>query len=422
MDLNGIRRQLREEVTMAQGVSRSLTRDSLGEAIQRQVDRLPRDVRKSLSDGDRAMLVQQVIDDILGFGPLQPLLADRSVTEIMVLAPDAVYVERGGIKQLAECRFNDANQVRVIVERMMSSSGRRLDESIPYCDFSLEDGSRVHVIIPPLAVGCAQVTIRKFLDTIRDINDLVTFGTLDERMATFLVACMRAKQSLLFSGATGCGKTTTLAALSSYIDARERIVTIEDTQELNLQQDHVVPLLTRMPNIEGKGEVTLRDLLKNSFRMRPSRILLGEIRGAEAMDYLQAVNSGHRGCCAVLHASSPADAVSRLETLALYAGLNLPVEAIRRQMASGIDVIIQQDQLHDGSRKITHLTAVNGIENGEVKLQDLFRFDLESTDSEGRAHGSFRAVAAPDNLDVFRRIGIDLPKDLFVEPRPGPGP
>ena len=295
----------------------------------------------------------------------------------------------------------------------MMDSGRRLDESIPYCDFAYIDGSRVHVIIPPLAVGCAQITIRKFLDTIQNVDDLVGFGTLDERMAEFLVACIRGKRNLLFSGATGCGKTTTLAALSTYIDPAERVVTIEDTLELNLNQAHVVPLLTRPPNIEGTGEVTLRDLLRNSLRMRPSRILLGEIRGAEAMDYLQAVNSGHRGCSAVLHAASPADALRRVETLSLYAGLNLPASAIRRQIASGIDLIVQQDQLHDGSRKITHITELRGLADGEILLQDLFRYELQSTDADGRTHGRFVAVNAPSDLEAFHRIGIKLSPELF---------
>jgi pilus assembly protein CpaF len=277
----------------------------------------------------------------------------------------------------------------------------------------LPDGSRVHVIIPPLADRYPQVTVRKFLETIRNLDDLVRFQTLNEPMAEFLEACMQAKKNLLFSGATGSGKTTTLAAMSAYIDPQERIVSIEDTRELQLKQRHVVYLVTRSANIEGTGEVTLRDLLRNSLRMRPSRILLGEIRGAEALDYLQALSSGHRGCSAVLHASTPGDAVRRLETLALFAGLNLPVSAIRRQIAAGLDIVIQQEQLSDGARKITHISEVRGIKDDEVVIQDLFRYELEGTGDDGAVNGRFVAVAAPSDLSYFTRRGIRLPAALF---------
>ena len=413
MDITTLAHQLRESVTMALGYNERASRDQVATMTRNHIESLPRGTRKELTPEQKEELVDSVCNDILGLGPLQELMQDDEVTEIMVTGPHAVYIERGGRKVLSDCRFKDAGHVRTIVERMMMDSGRRLDESVPYCDFAYTDGSRVHVIIPPLAVGCAQVTIRKFLDTIQDVQDLVRFGTLDERMAEFLVACMQAKRNLLFSGATGCGKTTTLAALSTYISPGERVVTIEDTLELNLNQAHVVPLLTRPPNIEGTGEVTLRDLLRNSLRMRPSRILLGEIRGSEAMDYLQAVNSGHRGCSAVLHAASPADALRRVETLSLYAGLNLPASAIRRQIASGIDLIIQQDQLHDGSRKVTHISEIRGIEDDEILVQDLFRYELESTDEAGRAHGRFVALDAPADLAAYARVGIELSADLF---------
>ena len=418
MDLTAIERQIQEEVLMGLRLNERPERGDLEESIRKAVHRLPRDVRKQLGDQALEVLIQRVSDTVLGFGPLQSLLEDPSVTEIMVLAPDTIYIERDGIKQLASDRFLDAAQVRVIVERMMTGSGRRLDETQPYCDFALDDGSRVHVIIPPLALKCPQITIRKFLGTINDIDDLVNFGTLDPRMAQFLVACMRGRKNLLFSGATGSGKTTTLSAMSHYLDPQERIIIIEDTRELNLAQEHVVSLITKSPNIEGAGEVTLRDLVRNTLRMRPSRILLGEIRGAEAMDFLQALNSGHRGCSAVLHASAPDDAVRRLETLALYAGLNLPVHAIRQQISSGLDIIIQQEQQSDGSRKITHITEVLGMEGDQVQLQDLYRYELLSTDSAGQIEGQFTAVASPADLSYFEARGIALPAALFENGAP----
>lgn len=333
----------------------------------------------------------------------------------MVTAPDTIYVERNGSKEIAPNRFTDVGHVRAVVERMISESARRLDERMPYADFALADGSRVHVIIPPLALDCPQITIRKFLDTIFGISDLIAWGTLDERMARFLAACILGKKNLLFSGATGCGKTTTLAALSAEIDPKERIITIEDTRELNLLQQHVVSLLTRPANIEGTGEITLRDLMRNSLRMRPSRILLGEIRGEEALDFLQALNSGHRGCSAVLHASSPRDALYRLETLALFAGLGLPVDAIRQQIASGLDIIVQQEQIDDGSRKVTHVSEVRGMANGEVVVQDLFRYEVLSTAEDGTISGEFIAVTPPADLGYFIRRGIELPHSLFTE-------
>ena len=415
MDIDGLHIKLREQVSMSHGMNQTMTRLSVTEAVKQNLGRMPREVRKELTDRDLADLANRVADDLLGFGPLQGLMDDPEVTEVMVNAPHRVYVERNGHKTLSDIRFIDEAHVRMVVERMMDPSGRRLDESVPFCDFSLNDGSRVHVIIPPLAVAGPKVTIRKFLDTIENVDDLLRFGTLDRRMADFLIACMRGKRNLLFSGATGCGKTTTLAALSYYIDTQERIVTIEDTLELNLRQQHVVSLLTRPPNIEGKGEITLRDLLRNSLRMRPSRILLGEIRAGEALDYLQALNSGHRGCSAVMHASAPQDAVHRLETLAMYAGLNLPLFAIRQQIASGLDIIIQQDQMHDGSRRITHITEVQGTENEDVVLRDLFRFELEGTDADGTVRGRYLALGPPRDLDLFRKQGLDLPDALFVE-------
>jgi pilus assembly protein CpaF len=317
---------------------------------------------------------------------------DPGITEIMVNGPYKVYIEKSGKKVLSGVEFDDESHLRYIVEKMLAPTGRRVDESYPYVDFSLEDGSRINVIIPPLAVGGAVATIRKFLSTIEKIEDLVRLGTIDGRMADFLVACIKAKVNILFSGATGSGKTTTLEVLSSYLDPQERIISIEDALEISLRQEHVVKLLTRSPSIEGKGEVTLRDLFRNTLRMRPTRIILGEIRGAEAMDYLQALNSGHRGCLSVIHASSPQDALGRLETMALYAGLNLPPRVIRQQIASGLNLIIQHEQMPDGSRKITHLTQIAGLKDEHIILEDMFFFEIEGMDREGRVKGGWRTT------------------------------
>lgn len=418
MDLAQLKQQIRQEIAFSFSRGDTMTREAVKERGRQCLKKLDRDARKLLAGEDDESILEGFCNDLMGFGPLQALLADPDVTEIMVNGPNEIYVERGGHKTPTTITFSNAGHLRTIVEKMMEGTARRLDESVPFADFALPDGSRVNVIIPPLAVGGAMVTIRKFLDTIKNVDHLVRYGTLDQRMAQFLVAAIRAKKNILFSGATGCGKTTTLGALSSYLNESERIVVIEDTIELELNQRHTVRLLTRPPNIENKGEVTLRDLLRNSLRMRPSRIILGEIRSAEAMDYLQALNSGHRGCLAVMHAATPRDTVSRLETLALFAGLNLPVFAIRQQIASGLDIIVQQEQLHDGSRKVSHITEVRGTEGDQVVLQDLFRFEIERTDEQGKVHGSFIACGKPRDLDLYRRKGIPV-DDAWFEPLVG---
>jgi pilus assembly protein CpaF len=289
-----------------------------------------------------------------------------------------------------------------------------VDESFPYVDFSLDGGSRVNVIIPPLAVGGAVITIRKLSRSIRKIEDLLNLGTIDKRMGEFLVACIKAKINILFSGATGSGKTTTLEVLSSYINPEERIVTIEDALELNLQQEHVVRLLTRPPNIEGKGEISLRDLFRNTLRMRPTRIILGEIRGEEAMDYLQALNSGHKGCLAVIHATTPLDAVRRLETMALYAGLNLSSQVIRQQICSGLDLIIQCEQLIDGSRKITYITEVEKLKEERIILKDIFRYEIEGV-KETEIKGRFKAINKPSFLDLLKKRGVFIKEEIFKD-------
>ncbi|MFA6282072.1 MAG: CpaF family protein, partial [Candidatus Omnitrophota bacterium] len=361
-------------------------------------------------------VIKELCDEFLGWGPLQKLMNDPEVTEIMINGPYKIYMEKNGKKVVTDVKFDDETHLRHSIEKMLIPAARRVDESYPYVDFSLKDGSRVNVIIPPLSVGGATVTIRKFLRSISVIENLVELGTIDQRMAKFLVACIKAKVNILFSGATGSGKTTTLEVLSSYINPQERIIVIEDTLELTLRQEHVVRLLTRPQNIEGKGEISIRDLFINTLRMRPTRIILGEIRGAESMDYLQALNSGHRGCLAVIHASSPFDALTRLETTALYAGLNMPVWAIRKQVASGVDLIVQHDQLTDGSRKITYITEViDRLEEDEVILKDIFRYEIEKVDEEKHVVGSFKAKGAPGFLPIFKKKGIEIDESIFTE-------
>lgn len=358
-------------------------------------------------------LVLAVCDDLLGFGPLEPLLGDASITEIMVNGPGRIYIERHGRRQLSETRFDDEGHLRTIMEKMLALAGRRLDESSPCVDFSLKDGSRVNAIISPLAVDGSSITIRKFLADLNSLDDLVRLKTINEPMSRFLRAAVRAKLNILFSGATGAGKTATLNVLSHEIAPDERIITIEDALELKLNQQHVVRLLTRANNIEGKGSVSVRQLFSNTLRMRPSRIILGEIRGEEALDYLQAINSGHDGTLAVLHASTPADVIGRLETMAMYAGLELPSAEIRRQIASGLNLIIQHEQLADGSRKITYLTEVAGIKaDGEIILNDLFRFEITGRADSGEVTGEFKLINSPANLARFKKRGIRL-EEIF---------
>jgi len=370
-----------------------------------------KDKRLTLGPVEKEALLNAICDDLLGFGPLEPLLRDSSITEIMINGPYQVYVERSGRKVVAETRFDDEGHLRAMLDKMLMLAGRRLDESSPYVDFSLADGSRVNAIIAPLSADGTAITIRKFLRTLTSREDLVRLQTISPQMSRFLEAAIRAKLNILLAGATGAGKTATLNVLSDDIPDEERIVTIEDSLELNLNQDHVVRLLTRNSNIEGKGAVTIRQLFSNTLRMRPSRIILGEIRGEEAMDYLQAINSGHDGTLAVLHASTPTDAIGRLETMAMYAGLNLPSAEIRRQIASGLNLILQHEQFADGSRKLTYVTEVAGLHDGHIALNDIFRFELTDSD-DGMIRGEFKLVNKPAHTARFRKRGLRL-DDVF---------
>jgi len=412
----GIDKDLKREIRVETGMKFGRITPSPAEVKEcaRQVlESKLKQKRLQLDAGAKESLVSAICDDLLGFGPLEPLLRDNTITEIMVNGPDRIFIERSGRKTLSENQFDDESHLRTIMEKMLVMAGRRLDESSPYADFSLKDGSRINAIISPLAVDGSTVTIRKFLDSLKSLDDLVRLKTINEPMSRFLRAAIKAKLNIMFSGATGAGKTATLNVLSHEIAPEERVITIEDALELKLNQRHVVRLLTRANNIEGKGAVSVRQLFSNTLRMRPTRIILGEIRGEEALDYLQAINSGHDGTLAVLHASTPADVVGRLETMAMYAGLELPSSEIRRQIASGLNLIIQHEQLADGSRKITYLTEIGGIkEDGEIILNDLFRYEIAGRADSGEVTGEFKLVNRPVNVSRFKKRGVRL-DDIF---------
>lgn len=384
--------------------------------IEHYVEKVMAEDPFAIPRGERPQVVADIRDEMLGLGPIESLRKDASITEIMVNGPKQIFVERMGKLELTDVKFHDTAHLMNIIERILSPLGRRIDESSPLVDARLQDGSRVNIIIPPLSLVGPCVTIRKFSATPLTVENLISFGTMDEKMATFLRACVKARINILVSGGTGSGKTTTLNVISSFIPEGERIVTIEDAAELRLQQTHVVTLEARPANIEGKGQITIRDLVRNALRMRPDRIIVGEVRSGEALDMLQAMNTGHDGSLTTAHANSPRDALSRLETMVLMSGLELPVRAIREQISSAIDLILQQSRIRDGSRKITYITEVQHMEGNTITTQDIFRFVQTGFDENGKALGHFACTGLkPGFLDKFALSGIELPEDFFQE-------
>nr|WP_244266569.1 CpaF family protein [Pseudarthrobacter chlorophenolicus] len=368
-----------------------------------------------LTSAERQRLIREIIDDVLGHGPIQRFLDDPSITEVMVNRFDQVYIERAGKLTLTDTKFSSDEALRRVIERIVSKVGRRIDESSPLVDARLADGSRVNAIIPPLAVNGPALTIRKFGGDALTVDKLIAFGSLSPEMAELLQACVLARMNIIVSGGTGTGKTTLLNALSSFIPTSDRIVTIEDAVELQLQQDHVVRLESRPANIEGKGEIAIRDLVRNSLRMRPDRIVVGEVRGGECLDMLQAMNTGHDGSLSTVHANSPRDAIARLETLVLMAGMDLPLRAVREQVASAVNLIVHISRLRDGTRRVTHVTEVQGMEGDIVTLQDAFVFDYAAgIDSTGRFLGKpVPTGVRPRFTDRFADLGIRVSPHIF---------
>ncbi len=366
-----------------------------------------------LSRPERHRLFEAIAAEILGFGPLQPLLEDDSITEIMVNGPKNIYVERNGKLQRVPVTFEDDEHVMRIIDRIVAPLGRRVDESSPYVDARLPDGSRVNIVIPPISLVGPVVTIRKFFKTPLTIEDLIRFGSITPEAVQFLEACVKAKLNIVISGGTGSGKTTLLNILSSFIPSDERIITVENAAELQLRQEHVVTLESRPPNIEGRGEVTIRQLVINTLRMRPDRIIVGEVRGAEALDMLQAMNTGHEGSMTTVHSNSPRDTLARLETMTLMAGMDLPVRAIREQIASAIDLIVHQSRMRDGSRKVVAISEVSGMEGDVISMTDLFVFQHGGF-REGKVHGRLTPTGLrPKFMDKIEAAGIHLPASIF---------
>ncbi|HEX6970344.1 MAG TPA: CpaF family protein [Micromonosporaceae bacterium] len=413
--LADLRRRVHQELQDILGPTLYTERST--EVLERQVrDTLQNVLNKdqtALTAVDRTRIISEICDEVLGHGPIEPLLRDPDISEIMVNGPERIYVERFGHITRVDAAFIDEEHLRRVIDKIVARVGRRIDESSPMVDARLPDGSRVNAVLPPVAIDGAKLTIRKFAADPYTVDDLVAFGTMSRTVADLLAACIRGRMDILISGGTGTGKTTTLNVLSQFLPGDERIITIEDAAELQLHQEHVLRLESRPPNIEGRGEITIRDLVRNALRMRPDRIVVGEVRDGAALDMLQAMNTGHDGSLTTVHANSPRDSLSRLETMVLMAGMDLPVRAIREQIASAIDLIVHQARLKDGTRRITHVTEIVGMEGDVISTQDIFVYDFRAGRDE---HGRFLGTLQPTGL---RPRFVDRLADMGVTVDPG---
>jgi len=399
-------------------VKDSITEDQVCLYVRKSIDFVCQENEITLTDEEKNMLIRQFVSSVISLGPLRSLMEDKTISEIMINGPHKIYVQRKGKIELSDVRFQDSRELVYTIQKILagSSSGRRVDESSPYVDFSLPDGSRVNVILPPVSLIGPVVTIRKFSAEIETIDDLINLGMLNKEIADFLVAAIPARLNIVFSGATGTGKTTTLNVLSRHIPERERIVTIEDTAELRLKQAHVVSLQSKVANVEGKGVITIGDLFVNSLRMRPDRIIIGEVRGNEALDLIQSISSGHSGSLAIVHGDSPKDCYNRLVTMLLTTGIPLSVDEIRRQIATAIDLIVHTELHIDGKRRITHVTDVSSvIQNNEIQLTDLFYFKEERITEDGQVIGNWiYTKKMPSCMDKFMKRNVKLSKPFEV--------
>ncbi|MCX7699649.1 MAG: CpaF family protein [Gemmataceae bacterium] len=395
---------------------KDLASDALRRDIRRVVEHLCDTENPLLNRMERERLIDEVLDETLGFGPLEALLKDPTISDILVNGPKCIYVERRGKLEKSDVTFRDNDHLMQIIDRIVSKVGRRVDETSPMVDARLPDGSRVNAVIPPIALDGASLSIRRFGSNPLKLEDLLNYKAFTPEMAMLMEACIKARLNIIISGGTGCGKTTLLNTLSSFIPNDERVITIEDAAELQLQQEHVVRLETRPPNIEGKGAVTTRDLVRNALRMRPERIIIGECRGAETLDMLQAMNTGHAGSMTTLHANSVRDALARLETMIMMAGFELPVKAMRTQIASAVDLIIQANRLQGGPRRITSITEVMNMEQDVIIMQEIFRYRQLGIDQNGRAYGQFEATGVrPSFINRLEAKGVKLPSNMFQE-------
>ena len=403
---------------LVQNIDQKLLEKGDEALLRRRVEELVEEKLRSeklpFSRQMRNRLVSDMADEILGFGPIEPLLRDPTVTEVMINRPDQVYCERFGKLELTDIQFRDFEHIRHVIDKIVTPLGRRVDESSPMVDARLPDGSRVNAIVSPLSLNGPVLTIRKFSVDPYTVEDLIGFGTITQGMAAFLAACVKIKLNILVSGGSGAGKTTLLNVLSSFIPEGERVVTVEDAAELKLHQPHVVRLESRPPNIEGKGEVKIRDLVRNCLRMRPDRIVVGEVRGGEALDMLQAMNTGHEGSISTVHSNSARDALARLETMVMMSGMDLPSRAIREQVAAALHMIVQITRLSDGSRKVASVSEIQGMEGNVIVLQDLFTFQQKGVGEGGKVLGTMQATGmVPKFIDRFTAAGIRLPHEIF---------